>query len=845
MTRRRRRSDEEIEAEQKESESDALEESNGSSDISEKILKRFSELEEKTEDVVAKLGLAVMDARDADAKVKKLGEKFKDIEAIADELEDKLDRMDKAEKRLSDLEEDKENLLTQMKKFEESQAGKGDTASARLEDIVQSIEELNRKAGEVTLLQERIEGLSALQESIGALQGRVEELPVIQEGLGALLDRVDEFAHMQESVNALSTYMEEMKTSGGAASADLGTRVEAVEREFRECIASLRDLVEGHRSEVAPLIERVGEQAQADASRAMEMVKGVEEKVALLSESLGQDVAQKLEALSKGPGQEELQARFSDLGEKIGALERVGEEKARSLIEINEELKQIDERYRDIVHRLDEMKEKGQGEIKQALEDSETRTREMFGKVQGIMEGAQGITQTIDDTRSKVAGIEEKLQAASAQYEEMAAKMNEVVSRSETSFEKANVAFKLIDEAEKKIHRIIAPVDDQILQIEGFETMPEIGELGFDLTDLIQVMVKHQASDLHLKEGSPPTVRLEGDLVPVGNQMLTGDECRYLVFTAMNRVQRRMLLEKKELDFAYASPEARFRVNAFMQKGTVSASFRMLKTEIPSLEELGLPVFLKKLCNVNHGLILITGPAGSGKSTTLASIIDYINTNRKLHIVTIEDPIEFIHADKMSIVTQREVGTDTPNFGTALKSSLRQDPNVILIGEMRDAETMWTATMAAETGHLVLSTLHTPNTLQAIDRILDAFAGEQQKQFRILLASNLRSVISQRLLTRVDGEGRIPATEILVVTPTVASLILEKKTQDIYPLMVQGATEGMQTFTASLTKLLEGGLISKEDAIYQSDRPTEFRLGVEGHTSGSSAIPDDSLMSWL
>ncbi|MCD4783542.1 MAG: type IV pilus twitching motility protein PilT [Candidatus Eremiobacteraeota bacterium] len=374
---------------------------------------------------------------------------------------------------------------------------------------------------------------------------------------------------------------------------------------------------------------------------------------------------------------------------------------------------------------------------------------------------------------------------------------------------------------------------------------PDTSELGFDLDDLLQVMIKHEASDLHLKSGSPPTVRMEGELIPVGSQILTDNDCKMLTLSAMNQHQRKQLAKRMEVDFAYAIPTARFRVNAFLQKQSVSASFRLLRTDIPTVEELNLPETLKKLCENNHGLILVTGPAGSGKSTTLASMINYINETKKMHIITIEDPIEFVHQDKMSIITQREVGTDTESFPVALKQALRQDPNVILIGEMRDPETIMTAVIAAETGHLVLSTLHTPNTIQAINRIIDVFSGDMQKQFRLLLSNTLRGVVSQRLLNRTDEGGRIPTVEVMVVTPTIASLMLEEKTNEIYTHMVQGGTEGMQTFTQSLTELFEKGLVSKEEAMYHADQPTEFRLSIEGHTTGGSIIQEDSLMSWL
>jgi twitching motility protein PilT len=358
-------------------------------------------------------------------------------------------------------------------------------------------------------------------------------------------------------------------------------------------------------------------------------------------------------------------------------------------------------------------------------------------------------------------------------------------------------------------------------------------------------MMKHEASDLHIKAGAPPTVRIEGELVPVGNQVLSDEDCKKLVLSAMSPFLRKQLARRREVDFAYTIPEARFRVNAFLQKQSVSAAFRLLRTDIPGFGDLYLPDVLKKLCEFNSGLILVTGPAGSGKSTTLASMVNYMNTNRKLHVISIEDPIEFIHNDKLSIISQREIGTDTDSFQSALKQALRQDPNVIMIGEMRDPETIMTSIIAAETGHLVMSSLHTPNTIQAINRIIDVFSGDVQKQFRLLLANNLRGVISQRLLNRKDGTGRVPGVEVMMVTPTIASLILEEKTEDIYELMSQGALEGMQTFTQSLISLVEKGLISLDEAHFHADHPTEFRLAMESRMDGANPISRENLMAWL
>lgn len=369
--------------------------------------------------------------------------------------------------------------------------------------------------------------------------------------------------------------------------------------------------------------------------------------------------------------------------------------------------------------------------------------------------------------------------------------------------------------------------------------------LNYELGDLLKTVVKRNASDLHLKVESPPTLRLDGELVPIGEEPLGAEDCENLILNILDENQKNALREGREIDLAYSIPEGRFRVNIFLQRRMISAAFRQLYLKIPAMEELNLPPVLKKMAEYNNGLILVTGPAGCGKSTTLASIIDYINQRKKVHIITLEDPIEFIYKDNLSMITQREIGSDSSSFAQGLRQALRQDPNVILIGEMRDPETIMTAVIAAETGHLVLSTLHTPNAVQAIDRIIDVFSGEQQKQFRLLLSNTLRGIISQKLLAGRDIPARIPAVEVMVVTPTISSLILEGLTNDIYQYIVQGELDGMITFTDSLKILYDKGYISKEEALYHADRPNELRLKIEGHSTRTEPEGEDSLIDWI
>jgi twitching motility protein PilT len=359
-----------------------------------------------------------------------------------------------------------------------------------------------------------------------------------------------------------------------------------------------------------------------------------------------------------------------------------------------------------------------------------------------------------------------------------------------------------------------------------------------ELNEILAIGLKGNASDIHLKVGLPPIYRIDGNLRPLPNAPRITPEVTDLFCTQiMNELQRERFERTREVDLAYGVPGlGRFRVNAFAQRGSASLVFRAIPFEIKGVDDLTLPPVIKKLALSNRGLILVTGATGSGKSTTLAAIIDYINTNRKSHIVTIEDPIEFLHRDKKSIVNQREVGSDTMGFQVALKSALRQDPDVILVGEMRDHETIETALTAAETGHLVLSTLHTVDAAETINRIISVFPPFQQRQIRIQLAAVLRGVISMRLVPRADGKGRVPAVEIMVTTARIRQLIDDKDQTKLIPETIQQGFEayGMQTFDQSLMMLLKNKLISFEEALRQASNPDDFKLKVSGVSSTSN-----------
>src|SRR5215510_4061733 len=364
-----------------------------------------------------------------------------------------------------------------------------------------------------------------------------------------------------------------------------------------------------------------------------------------------------------------------------------------------------------------------------------------------------------------------------------------------------------------------------------------------ELNEILQITLRGAASDIHLKAGLPPMFRVNGSLVPLKDgKRLPPEEVARMAFGIMNEFQKDRFKTTNEVDLAYGVPGlGRFRVNVFQQRGTIGAVLRVIPFKIMTIRDLLLPPVLEKIALEQRGLILVTGTTGSGKSTTLAAMIDHINANETNHIMTIEDPIEFLIRDKRSLVNQREVGVDTMSFSQALKSALRQDPDVILVGEMRDLETIETALTAAETEHLVMSTLHTLDATETINRIISVFPPYQQKQIRLQLASVIKAVISQRLVPREDGKGRIAAVEILKATARVRELIEDKdRTKEIPDAIAQGhQTYGMQTFDQSLMWLVKNGLVGYEEARRQATNPDDFALRFSGISGTSDSKWDD------
>ena len=352
---------------------------------------------------------------------------------------------------------------------------------------------------------------------------------------------------------------------------------------------------------------------------------------------------------------------------------------------------------------------------------------------------------------------------------------------------------------------------------------PKAARAVAHVDDLLEIMIRRGASDLHLSTGSPPVIRVDGELLRLDYETLTPSKMQELVYSIISDEHIAQFERHRELDFAYSvAGLARFRANIHRQRGSVGAVFRVVPVDPPSLDDLGMPPVVKALCQRPRGLILVTGPTGHGKTTTLAAMIKEVNTTRSCHIVTIEDPIEFLHRNEKSLITQREVGDDTESFNTALRHVLRQDPDVILIGEMRDLETIAAAVTAAETGHLVFATLHTTSSAQTIDRVIDVFPPHQQQQIRLQLSTVLEAVLCQALLPKASGKGRVCAQEILVATPAIRNLIREGKTHQMTSVMQSSAQSGMQTLDQALKQLVSSRQISLEVAQSCSSDPSEL-----------------------
>lgn len=707
---------------------------------------------------------------------------------------------------------------------------------ARMEQFHRELKDLSLESPEDDELVEDVEKIerqvAALAQTQAHVSQQLGQLTVRMES-GELLSGVD--ARIAAQVESAYARVEELRQEAAVALEQLMSRVgEELDIRFGAYDQRLAEMM----SREALLREQINSGQIAPAGMD-DAIRGAMGHVQSQVEAVKSELGGRLDEMHAAVAQEfdELTERIS---QELGTMARLGD--------VDQKINSLTGELEVAITELRAMVEAGPSEavvaeMKRALDEERANTargldeiRRSMADLQASVGDAEGLGQRARAALEAVAALEQR-------YGAINERVSQAASVAEKQLQTVNLAIKLVDELHAKAHGANAKVEEA-----DTSDVASTGEdLGFEVADLLQVMIKHNASDLHLKVGMPPMVRLDGELIPVGERVLSDQDCKRLVFASMNGTQKRAMLEKKQVDYPYSLAGTRFRINAFYERGNVSAAFRALRAEMPGLDELGLPPVVKRLATLNSGLVLVTGPTGSGKSTTLTALVDYINNNRKLHILTVEDTVEFYHTDKLSMVTQREVGADVPSFAEGIMQALRQDPNVIVVGDLRDRESVRAAVVAAASGCLVLAGMSSFNAVSAIDRVLDTFTtGEAQRQVRQMLASSLRGVLGQRLLSRADGQGRILAVEVLIGNTLVASHILEGQTRQIAQFQAQGAADGMQTLTQALGRLYEAGMISKEEAAYHAEQPADTRPAeTSGNAQPSASMTEDTLMNWL
>jgi len=699
----------------------------------------------------------------------------------------------------------------------------GDTTSKEILKLQGRFERLSKDFDEIA------EGASA--EDLAQVQGSLDEMSerfkAVEEALEA---KSAEFTSGQEETRTelqnLSAANEAAVEKIGTLETSLGERLDALKEEVSQAstFAKSEDF-ENYKVEQGVAFETLEERVKSENEELRSGFAALKEELNSENEKNSLALEEKLEEKSSSLKSEveEIKSSLESLRESLDGADQVADK-----------LKAVYSDVEALQTKLDEYAPKFEEAVAQA-EESQSEIDKHLSAIKMAMR----LVEQLDERVRDIGKSAEAVTAAAANAVEAAPQIAATVAQAASAAASAGgVAPKVAIASE--------PVEED-------EPIPAITEnLGYDLDDILQVVISHRASDLHLQVGNTPTVRLSGDLVPVGDTKLAQDDTKALIYPAMTREQRREVKKGHEVSFAHvASDGTRFIVNAFLERGNLSANFHMLRTEVLDFDVLGLPSILKKLSLYQSGLIILTGPTGSGKSTTMASIVDYINNNRKCHIVTVEDPIEYYHKTVNSLITQREVGTDTQSFNDAINMAMRQDPDVLVISDIKDADTLMAATTAAEKGFLVIAAMNMPDTVQAVRRMLSTFTGETQRQFRLLLASCLRGVISQKLITRADDKGRVPAVEVLVVDMAVSDSILNDNLEGLAAYLQQGSVEGMQSFNQSMSALYSRGLIAKDEEQYHEEQqPVQDFSGVDAEIhlqeQPSTEMNDnDTIMNWL
>ena len=647
---------------------------------------------------------------------------------------------------------------------------------------------------------------------------------------------------------------------------DLGT--------LEETLSHLREKISDHQMSIEDRL-RSFEQAREEEgdlllARLDEFNQHLEEAVARVQASVQlnyQDLGDQIKELKQvavtqdilGRLQTDFEGRLENLSKDLeGSLSEVDSSLQAALDSQNKGQQQIRDNFAAAIDELAGLLDE------RASNEDVASLKQMFSDLSAKLDATGGAEERSKAAVAEVHKLESLLRDQGVRINTLLEQGQKSLSEVEKHQDKVNLAVKLVDALSDRARSgssagtaLASPVS--AIRDEELEA-PEKTELGFELKDLIGVMVTHQATDLHVKVDSPPTVRLSGELIPVGNHILGEEDCRRLIFSTLTRDQRRTLLEKKHLELICEIQGARMRALTFVQRGRLSASFKVLHRTLPNMEELGLPSSLKKLVStVQNGLLLIGGPNGCGKSTTLAALVEHLNLTRKIHIVTLEQPLEHLHVDQQSLITQREVGTDSASFAEGIREAMRMDPDVIVIDRLGDPETLSLALGAAESGHLIIAGVDSLTVLQSLDFLCDSLSRAALPATRSQLAASLRGIVCQKLLPRADRKGLVVCTEVMLSTPAVTQSIVEGNRDKLSSILNSG--EGMQSFAQSMQKLADAALISTDEArLYElsaAHPPRSAQVGapppppsMRREESSPSPAPasgsgDDTIMGWL
>lgn len=756
-----------------------------------KALEKAKIAEKQSTEVITRIGFAIVEAQRAASTATDASARMDEIMAntgqIFSKSEEILSSIDNYKKELSDILQNGQDVLSKIEQISMEAMGKfqsamdaADGACKRGEEFAKQIDELSHVIKEAHL------SASSSSKEVADIKLELEKLHSRKNDFKSTIDK-----HLLKSEQAFA-------------------KSKASEEKAENSLKILSDVSEKIHS------------ADKNSSEILEKIKSFEE-------------------------------RCSAIEITTGNIQEITGRASTEVVNTEQKLSDAVKKFSDILSKSEHAFEQA-SQSEQNFEKLNISTSTALERSQKAMELLESLTERINTTEVNIGKVENKAEVLL----EMALQKAKAVDVPEEVFDKINKAsieakqfISRIDELKQEVSSIDSKIKDSYGRIGATAVSPSVqpeelevpdeSELPLDLDDLLLVLVEHKASDLHLKVGSPPYVRLEGSLIPVGAQALTERDTLRLIAGVMKSSQRSTFKQDRNLSFSYSIPGGmRFRVNAFYEKGMVSAAIRMMHVEMPTFEKLGLPVEeIKKIFDMKSGIILISGPTGSGKSTTVASIVNFINQTKKQHIITIEDPIEFLYRDRKSIISQREIGVDTPSFSSALYEAIQQDPDVIVVGEVKDSQTVELVNVAAEAGKLIICMVRATNSVQAIERFLSLYTGRDQHYFRHIFTSNFKGIISQKLV-RLDKTDNMPIFEVIWPDPDMRGLIFKTKYGQLYSIIAEGHKEGILSFSDSLNELVKSGKITPEEAL----RHKELLLP-KMDVPDDDNLPEDSMLSWL